>query len=122
MAPESEIVFYAVEITARWTQRGRDFWGRRRRRPPEYGNFALPDDLTGFFRSIYRSGVRVHVNPWEESSGDREYNSSYAAQIDRFVWNHPDFLVLNAAGNRGRPSSHNNEEIAYGSISSPGNR
>jgi hypothetical protein len=57
-----------------------------------------PSDLRVPFADAYSKGARVHTNSWG-SFGD-----SYSAdsqQIDDFMWNNQDFLILFAAGNWG---------------------
>lgn len=61
-------------------------------------NPAPPLDLRTLFQPAYEAGVRVHVNGWGRKKNT--YNSP-AAQIDNFVFNHPDFLAVFAAGNSG---------------------
>lgn len=45
---------------------------------------------------------RIHTNSWgsvwNPKQGQREYED-YAADVDRFVWDNPDFIVVVAAGN-----------------------
>jgi len=64
----------------------------------EEDNLAPPLDLRELFQPAYEAGVRVHVNGWGRKQNT--YNSS-AAQIDKFVFNHPGFLAVFAAGNSG---------------------
>ncbi|MCG8400958.1 MAG: S8 family serine peptidase [Firmicutes bacterium] len=64
----------------------------------EEDNLAPPLDLQHLLQPAYRAGVRVHVNGWGRKKNT--YNSP-AVQIDDFVFNHPDFLAVFAAGNSG---------------------
>ncbi len=64
----------------------------------EEDNLAPPLDLRTLFQPAYEAGVRVHVNGWGRKKNT--YNSP-AAQIDNFIFNHPDFLAVFAAGNSG---------------------
>lgn len=64
----------------------------------EEDNLAPPLDLRELFQPAYEAGVRVHVNGWGRKQNT--YNSS-AAQVDEFIFNHPDFLAIFAAGNSG---------------------
>jgi len=79
------------------------------------GGFAVDDcaDLPGLgcptrplepvFEQAYLQGARIHSNSW----GDEEELTPYGrytertADVDRFCWNHKDFLVFFAAGNEG---------------------
>jgi hypothetical protein len=60
---------------------------------------AMPADLnTGLFPVSYWAGARIHSNSW--GSSDPRYTLP-AMDMDRFVEEHPDFLILVAAGNDG---------------------
>ncbi len=61
-----------------------------------------PDDLGLLFGRAYEAGARLHSNSWGNS--DRSY-SAFTQSVDRFLWEHPDFLVLFANGNSGPASS-----------------
>ncbi|EEH36819.1 peptidase S8 and S53 [Paracoccidioides lutzii Pb01] len=64
---------------------------------------GIPDDLGDLFIVPYREvGARVHTNSWGASSifGQIPYDTS-ATQVDKFIWDNPDMLVLFAAGNDG---------------------
>ncbi|HAK60875.1 MAG TPA: hypothetical protein DCO77_10905 [Nitrospiraceae bacterium] len=58
----------------------------------------LPADLGEMLITAYDAGARIHTNSWSEI-----FNAygSRAASVDRFMWEHPDFLVLFANGNLG---------------------
>jgi len=62
------------------------------------GEVSPPTSLTGAYSDAYSAGARIHTNSWGGSSN--EYND-YAEDIDDFMWNYPDFLVLFAMGNAG---------------------
>lgn len=49
-------------------------------------------------KDAYDQGVRVHSNSWgiKEGSGTYDHN---AQSLDKFVWEHPDMVVLKSAGN-----------------------
>ena len=67
--------------------------------PPASGLAGLPADLGRFFQQSYDAGARVHNNSW--GGGDFGEYDSYAEFVDRFMWEHKDFLILFAAGNDG---------------------
>lgn len=52
------------------------------------------------------SGAKIISNSWGECFSDESYSSggytARASQLDRFVWNNPEVLVLFAAGNDGK--------------------
>ena len=65
----------------------------------EGGLRGLPDDLEQLFSEAHAQGVRIHNNSW----GAFAY-AAYAAtslDVDRFVFEHPDMLIVIAAGNDG---------------------
>ena len=63
-----------------------------------FGAIAPPSALTSAFQDAYNGGARIHTNSW--GGQDNEYDS-YAEDIDDFMWNNPEFLVLFAMGNAG---------------------
>lgn len=81
-----------------------------------------PPDLTALFRPAYVAGVRVHVNGW---GGDTGGYFGAAAATDRFVREHPDFLVIFGAGNSGpgkgslTPEAHTKNGLVVGASQSP---
>lgn len=62
------------------------------------GTVTPPSDLRDAFADAYGLGARVHTNSW--GGGSPTYGSA-PFQIDDFVWNNPEFLILFAAGNSG---------------------
>lgn len=63
------------------------------------GALIVPTDLnTGMFNIMYLAGTRIFSNSWGTSN--RNYDTQ-ARQVDTFMWNHPDALVLFSAGNSG---------------------
>ena len=73
---------------------------------------TIPDDLySGIFADAYEAGARIHSNSWGcgVAPGDLATKcnvyDSMAADVDRFAWDHEDFLVLVAAGNDGTAGS-----------------
>lgn len=81
---------------------------------------GLPIDLNDLFDEAYQAGARIHNNSWGAATP-----SSYtinSEEVDEFVRNHPDMLIVIAAGNAG--TSANPQKAAVGfvdwlSISSP---
>lgn len=118
LAAEAQVVFQAVEQTLQWTDAYRqDYYQRYRRYPPAYGLAGLPIDLGAFFSQSYDMGVRVHNNSW--GGGDFGEYDTYSESVDRFMWEHKDFLVLFAAGNDGTDSNRDGV-TDLGSITPPG--
>ena len=59
-------------------------------------------DLTPVFLQAYDQGARVHSNSWNDNENAAVQNnySDASADVDEFMWNHPDFLIVFACGNR----------------------
>jgi hypothetical protein len=83
VAPQSKLAFFDL---------GYDIFGM-------VELLKVPDDLGPYLLHwAYESGARVHSNSWGSSS------SAYTAEaqdIDQYMWEHKDFIVLFAAGNSG---------------------
>ncbi len=62
------------------------------------GQVLIPTSLTTAYTNAYGLGARIHSNSW--GSTENSYDS-YCVDIDNFMWNNPQFLVLFAAGNGG---------------------
>ena len=60
-------------------------------------------DLVPFFDQAYRQGARIHSNSWGDRENFTPYNiySDGSEDADAFMWSHPDFLLVFAAGNNG---------------------
>lgn len=75
------------------------------------GGLSVPLDLvTGVFDDAYADGARLHNNSWSSSGSSGQYLAS-SRDVDEFIRDHPDMLILFAAGNEGP---------AAGSVSAPG--
>ncbi len=118
-APDADLIFQAVEQTPKWNENGhRYYWQRYQSPPPERGFFGIPDELGKLFEEAYENGARIHCNSWGGGKiGD--YNNR-CEDLDEFVWNHKDFLVIVAAGNRGRQYPYRPDFIDQPSIDPPG--
>jgi serine protease AprX len=77
---------------------------------------GLPDDLDELFHAAYADGARVHTNSWG-STAEGAY-TSHSFEVDQFVWNHRDMVVLFSAGNAG-VDDDGNGVIDGGSLDSP---
>lgn len=63
------------------------------------GSLIVPTDLnTGMFSIMYLAGTRIFSNSWGTSN---HHYDIQAVQVDTFMWNNPDALVLFSAGNSG---------------------
>ncbi|MDW7731772.1 MAG: PGF-pre-PGF domain-containing protein [Methanolobus sp.] len=92
MAPEAELVFQAIGT-----------YDKR---------LDVPADLNDLFLQAYNTNAstRIHSNSWGYTNDSGNY-SSRAYQVDKFVWEHPDMLILFAAGNQGK-----DVELPYGIV------
>lgn len=100
LAPEATLVFQAIEQKLEWTPAYRQaFRQRYGRDPAPFGLAGLPADLYAFFEKAYEAGVRIHNNSW--GGGALGAYDNYCEALDRFVWEHKDFVTLVAAGNDG---------------------
>jgi len=76
---------------------------------------GLPSDLNNLFEQARQAGARIHTNSWG-APVKGQYNAE-ARDVDEFVWNNNDMIILFAAGNEG---DGDNGTTVYNSISSPG--
>ncbi|HSK76417.1 MAG TPA: S8 family serine peptidase [Thermoanaerobaculia bacterium] len=60
---------------------------------------GIPINLGDLYQEAYDLGARIHNNSWGVIAGGLYTLDSY--EVDEFVYNHPDCLVIFAAGNRG---------------------
>ncbi len=80
---------------------------------------GLPIDLGTLFEEVYAEGARIHTNSWGVLAGGLYTLDAY--EVDEFVYNHPDFLVIFAAGNRGTQPTELDDlgRIGFNSLQSP---
>lgn len=65
------------------------------------GRFSgIPVDLNDLFQVAYDKGVRIHNNSWGALAAG--LYTIDAHEVDQFVYEHPDFLIVVAAGNAGQ--------------------
>jgi subtilisin family serine protease len=118
LAHEATLVFQAIEQSLKWTESYRQAYFRRYGRfPADHGLAGLPTDLRLLFQQAYDAGARIHSNSW--GGGPFGAYDDYAEAVDRFMWEHKDFLILIAAGNDG--SDDDRDGVAdQGSVTPPG--
>jgi hypothetical protein len=85
---------------------------------PSLGNLTVPTRLEGLFSKANDRGAQVHSNSWG-SVRDFGVYDIYAQQVDEYMSEHPEMLVLFAAGNGG-VDANKDGRIDPGSISTPG--
>ena len=110
LAYRAKLVFQAVEQEMAW--RPNVPTNERER----YVLAGLPNDLGPLFQWAYAQGARVHSNSW--GGGEPGEYDEQAHQVDDFIWKHPDFCVVVAAGNDGADRDGDGR-INPGSVTSP---
>ncbi len=66
------------------------------------GGVSPPTALTGAYTDAYNAGARIHSNSW---GGSENSYDAYCVNVDAFMSDHHDFLLLFAAGNAGSGAS-----------------
>ena len=73
-----------------------------------------PADLSTLFSVVYDLGIRIYNNSWgdtwDEKTGQLGYEAD-ASTIDRFIYEHQDFVILIAAGNDADKKNHGASQI-----------
>ena len=94
-APAAKLVFQALEnwATVHWICQA--LYGLQ----DGYYLTGIPDDIRQLFQQAYDAGARIHSDSWgSNAAGDYTLDS---ANLDDFVWNHPDMTITTSAGNAG---------------------
>lgn len=79
---------------------------------------GIPSDLNQLFSSPYADGARIHSNSWGTKTNPGYYSTD-SYNTDKFMWDHPDMLILFSAGNEGADANQDGL-IDSDSISYPG--
>ncbi|MCA9978684.1 MAG: S8 family serine peptidase, partial [Anaerolineales bacterium] len=87
-----------------------------------YYLLGLPDPLGPLFQQAYNDGARIHSNSWGAGvAGEYTTNSR---DVDAFMWDNEDILLVFAAGNDGEdvnlPNNAGDGEVDPDSIGAPG--
>lgn len=85
---------------------------------PVLKNLSVPAQLGDMLAPAFGDGARVHTNSWGSPQDPGKYHS-YSRQVDQFMWDHPEMLVVFAAGNSGVDADRDGR-IDPGSVSFPG--
>ncbi|HVE82462.1 MAG TPA: S8 family serine peptidase, partial [Myxococcales bacterium] len=64
-----------------------------------YGLWGIPHDLSRLFDDARAHGAAIHSNSW--GGGKPGEYDAQSQQVDDYVWKHPEFCILVAAGNDG---------------------
>jgi len=117
LATEASLFFQAMEQLTYWNF---DFvkWYRRKygTNPDTYALTGIPTDLKVLFQEAYDAGVKIHTNSW--GGGDFGAYDIQSEDVDRFVWDHKDMVILFAAGNSGIDANRDGR-IDFMSITPP---
>jgi serine protease AprX len=81
-------------------------------------NNIMPPTLDKLYQAAYDNGARIQSNSWGAPNSLGRYDA-WAALTDQFMFNHPDFLAMFAAGNDGADTNKDGV-IDEGSVGSPG--
>lgn len=87
---------------------------------PDGGIDGIPHDLYLLFEEAYNFGVRIHNNSWG-SATESEYRFN-SLEVDEFVYQHKDMLLVISAGNEGtsfRPRNSHPGFVDWLSLGSP---
>eukprot|EP00604_Paraphysomonas_vestita_P004395 CAMPEP_0174825906 /NCGR_PEP_ID=MMETSP1107-20130205/43249_1 /TAXON_ID=36770 /ORGANISM="Paraphysomonas vestita, Strain GFlagA" /LENGTH=186 /DNA_ID=CAMNT_0016058027 /DNA_START=51 /DNA_END=608 /DNA_ORIENTATION=+ len=63
---------------------------------------STPDDVSDMIEPSYFAGARIHSDSW----GGGYWYDSYCYEIDKYLYLHPDMVILFAAGNSGQYGMH----------------
>ncbi len=94
LASEAGLFFQAIEQKMSWKTE----WHRK-----NYGTYILsgiPENIGELFLQAYQAKARIHTNSW--GGGDYGAYDEQSHDLDAFVWEHKDMVILFAAGNDGR--------------------
>ena len=73
--------------------------------PDSGSGLSVPADLvSGVFTDAFNDGARIHSNSWGANNNLGKY-TAFSEDVDDFVFNHRDMLVVVAAGNAGPGAS-----------------
>lgn len=83
---------------------------------PVMNGLVFGNDMAKVLNPPYQDGAKIHTNSWGADA--KGAYDAMASKVDAFMWDHPDMLVIFAAGNSGQDLDANGH-IDPGSIGSP---
>ena len=101
MAPEAELIFQAVEQSPQWRITEMFSFINRGQIPPASDLLGIPSNLKKLFEFAYDKGKGAHIHSNSWGGGENGSYNRRCRQLDEFVWQHQDFLIVFAAGNQG---------------------
>jgi serine protease AprX len=111
MAPEARLVFQALEHTLQLRQPD----NAANETEVSYGLVGIPNDIKRLFEAAYAQGARIHTIAWGTKVAGAIYDDD-SRNLDQFVWNNKDYLIVVAAGNEGRDQGQTGNPPADGTI------
>ncbi|HVT15510.1 MAG TPA: S8 family serine peptidase [Thermoanaerobaculia bacterium] len=72
---------------------------------------GLPVDLNDLFQEAYDAGARIHNDSWGADLGSTYTLNS--EEVDEFIHDHPDMLVVIAAGNSGKAAAPRKSAVGF---------
>lgn len=117
LAIEAKLYFQAIEQLTVWNNKYIVYCRKNGIALSPYELTGLPQDLKLLFQQAYEAGVRIHTNSW--GGGDPGAYDGQSEDVDRFVWEHKDMVILFAAGNDGK-DKNSDGKIDPVSITPPG--
>jgi serine protease AprX len=82
------------------------------------GRLNIPVDLGTLFQDAYNNGARIHNNSWGAATKSRYTANS--AEVDGFVYDNKDMLIVFSAGNDGKGLKNRNAPVGYTDLLSLG--
>lgn len=82
-----------------------------------FDDLSIPVDLEDLFTPSYEDGARIHSNSWGHPSFSYD---QYARSLDKFMWEHPDMMIVMAVGNEGKDANQDGVVDSH-SLLSPSN-
>ena len=67
----------------------------------KYQALTPPSDIGTMFQDAYNQGARIHSDSWGAVDVTPGMYDAQAEAFDQFIWQHPNFVILVAAGNSG---------------------
>ena len=101
MAPKAQLVFQKVEQPLQWSNSYiHNYLNQKGELPPGHGLCGVPDKLALLFGDALAEGARIHSISWGRECSGYQHDPR-CGELDQFVWDHKDYLVVVAAGNDG---------------------
>jgi subtilisin family serine protease len=97
MAPNASIYFQAIMAVS--------------------GALSIPSNTSLLFQQAYDAGARIHTNSWGSNVGGAY--TSRSQDVDWFLFNNPDMIILYSAGNNGVDWSPEDGRVDNDNIGAP---